>query len=373
MLLAGLTSACGTGPVEPLRPLGDASAPRATTPGAATDPTGTPPAPITPSAPEPAGPTTTAPEPGDGPGRIVADVLDRYDRVLARLHADPAAMNRPGDPVGSELLGELGRVVPAGAVLFDDIRSQLAGRAARGESIPVEDRQLPYVHHGIDADVEGADRVTFTWCSWSPGWCATPPPGQSSTTPSAKGRARVWRSGSTGRGCSRRSTRALSTCFPPVRPTPAPERIGAGRDPPSPSPARCRRGRRRRRVGGDGLRWPVVGGSGRGLHRLIAGHPRRADHHVDHQPDGHPLPRPGNRPEHLLAHAHRHRAVVPVGRPRQRPQPAGRLRRRDARWPTPDRTGPRTSRSRSDEVGSPGRPGPCLPIGSPRLRSWPAA
>lgn len=169
VLLAGLTSACGTGPVEPLRPLGDASAPRATTPGAATDPTGTPPASITPSAPEPAGPTTTAPEPGDGPGRIVADVLDRYDRVLARLHADPAAMNRPGDPVGSELLGELGRVVPAGAVLFDDIRSQLAGRAARGESIPVEDRQLPYVHHGIDADAEGADRVTFTWCSWSPG------------------------------------------------------------------------------------------------------------------------------------------------------------------------------------------------------------
>jgi len=169
VLLAGLTTACGAGAAEPLRPLGNASAPRATTPGAATDPTGTPPDSITPNAPEPAGPTTTAPEPGDGPGHVVADVLDRYDRVLARLHADPAAMNRPGDPVGSELLGELGRVVPAGAVLFDDIRSQLAGRAARGESIPGEDRQLPYVHHAIDADVEGADRVTFTWCSWSPG------------------------------------------------------------------------------------------------------------------------------------------------------------------------------------------------------------
>src|SRR5690606_34865236 len=45
----------------------------------------------------------------------------------------------------------------------------LAGRAARGESIPGEDRQLPYVHHAIDTDAEGADRVTFTWCSWSPG------------------------------------------------------------------------------------------------------------------------------------------------------------------------------------------------------------
>ena len=64
---------------------------------------------------------------------------------------------------------QTGRVVPVGVVLFDDIRSQLAGRAARGESILGEDRQLPYVHHGIDADAEGADRVTFTWCSWSPG------------------------------------------------------------------------------------------------------------------------------------------------------------------------------------------------------------
>lgn len=167
-LVVGLSAACGSRTVESVRPLGDASAPRVTAPGTGHVPTGEP---STSAPPLPAAttPVTTEPATAGGPGETARDVLDRYDRVLARLHARPAAVAHPGDPAGAELLSELDRVVPPGAVLADDVRSQLAGRAARGEAIPFDGSTLPYVHRPVDATAEGPDRVSFTWCSWSPG------------------------------------------------------------------------------------------------------------------------------------------------------------------------------------------------------------
>jgi hypothetical protein len=95
----------------------------------------------------------------------VQDVLSRYDRVVTALHADPAVLLRPGDP----LLAEWATVVPAGAVLADDVRTSVLGRLERREAIPVVDGRPSYVHHAGAVHAESPDRLTFDWCGWSPG------------------------------------------------------------------------------------------------------------------------------------------------------------------------------------------------------------
>lgn len=119
----------------------------------------TPTVPATPAA--PAG-TAVIPDPSI---RTVQDVLDRYDLVVTGLHADPGVFLRPGDP----LLAAWAAVVADGAVLADDVRSQVIDRLRRGEAIPVRSGERSYVHH-VQAVTDAApDRITFSWCGWSPG------------------------------------------------------------------------------------------------------------------------------------------------------------------------------------------------------------
>lgn len=127
---------------------------------------------------DPAPPTTAAPtgaadvgassdgtDPDGDAVAAVADLLSRFDRSLGELHSDPSVLLRPDDPVLADLAG----VVPSGAVLADDVRSQVLDRLSRGESIPAAAGMEPYVHHAVTAAFDGTDRIEFTWCGWSPG------------------------------------------------------------------------------------------------------------------------------------------------------------------------------------------------------------
>lgn len=95
----------------------------------------------------------------------VRDLLARFDRSLGELHEDPSVLLRPDDSV----LADFAAVVPAGAVLADDVRTQVLDRLSRGESIPAVEGVTPYVHHVVTATADGGDRIEFTWCGWSPG------------------------------------------------------------------------------------------------------------------------------------------------------------------------------------------------------------
>ncbi|UDY35415.1 hypothetical protein [Dermatobacter hominis] len=137
-------------------------------PGAGSTTTTQPPGPDHDASPTAAGaavPAGVSDPPHDDPAATVQDVLARYDRVVTALHGDPSAFLRPGDP----LLAEWVAVVPPGAVLADDIRTDVLGRLTRGEAIPVEGGRLSYVHHAVGAQAVGPDRLSFTWCGWSPG------------------------------------------------------------------------------------------------------------------------------------------------------------------------------------------------------------
>lgn len=95
----------------------------------------------------------------------VDDVLGRFDRVVTRFHSDPSVFGRSADP----LLAEWASVVPPGAVLADDIRTQVLRRLRAGEAIPANGDALAYVHHVTAATAETDEQISFTWCSWSPG------------------------------------------------------------------------------------------------------------------------------------------------------------------------------------------------------------
>ena len=160
-----LVAGCATHDTPAVRPLPtaeDATTAAPTTPTAepaTTDPAAAAPTPATPSS------DGDGDADGTGPTATVRAVLDRYDRVVAALHAEPAALLRPGDP----LLAEWAAVVPPGAVLADDVRSTVLDRLARGEHIPPVDGALPYVHHVVAAAADGDERIEFDWCGWSPG------------------------------------------------------------------------------------------------------------------------------------------------------------------------------------------------------------
>lgn len=85
--------------------------------------------------------------------------------MVTQFHSDPSVFQRTADP----LLAQWAAVVPPGAVLADDIRTQILRRLSAGESIPSNGDQLAYVHHVTSATPETPDRIRFTWCSWSPG------------------------------------------------------------------------------------------------------------------------------------------------------------------------------------------------------------
>jgi len=95
----------------------------------------------------------------------VQEVLDRYDRVVTGLNADPAVLLRPDDP----LLTEWAATVAPGSVLGDDVRSQVLERLRSGQAIPVRRGERSYVHHVAEVTAASADRITFSWCGWSPG------------------------------------------------------------------------------------------------------------------------------------------------------------------------------------------------------------
>jgi len=176
-LVAG---ACGGAASERVEPLGEVGRLRPTTTAvlAAPDTSAAAPASAPPAAEPPATPVgsqvppTTASDDRStwpAPARAVDDVLGRFDRVVTRFHRDPSVFQRAADP----LLVEWASVVPPGAVLADDIRTQLLRRLNAGEAIPANGNELAYVHHVTDATAETEDRISFTWCSWSPGIVAS--------------------------------------------------------------------------------------------------------------------------------------------------------------------------------------------------------
>jgi len=100
----------------------------------------------------------------------VQQVLDRYDRAVTALNADPSAIMRPGDA----LVADLDAVVPAATVLASDVRSAVADRLAAGEQVRRPGRGSPsWVHHATaitdPGDSSGSGEIAFDWCSWSPG------------------------------------------------------------------------------------------------------------------------------------------------------------------------------------------------------------
>lgn len=116
-------------------------------------------------------PSTTAPPAADeSDRRTVQQVLDRYDRAVTALNADPSAIMRPGDA----LVTGLDAVVPPASVLAADVRSAVAERLAAGERVrPPRGGALSWLHHttataGPDGDSDSGE-ITFEWCSWSPG------------------------------------------------------------------------------------------------------------------------------------------------------------------------------------------------------------
>jgi hypothetical protein len=169
-LLLTLASACAPSERHAVRPVDAGRAPATTADAVAldaADPTSGP-APM----PEPAraGATPSPAPTGDVPGGAgaadrVRAVLERYDRVVTALHADPAALLRPGDPLPAEWAA----VVVPGTVLADDVTADVLGRLERGEWIPAEPGAVSYLHHLVEVLAAGPERVSFRWCGWSPG------------------------------------------------------------------------------------------------------------------------------------------------------------------------------------------------------------
>lgn len=102
----------------------------------------------------------------------MALVLDAYDRTLMTLLADPTALLGDDDPRVAAWLATMS----PGAVLADDVRAVVAGRAAAGQRVdPPPGTDRSYVHRAVRIDPAppssetSADVVRFTWCGWSPG------------------------------------------------------------------------------------------------------------------------------------------------------------------------------------------------------------
>ena len=171
--------ACGSATSQRVEPLGGGARHRATTTAApATPDESAIPGTSAPSAPAPSepgvtpGPSTTPPtttaddrSTWSSAATTVDDVLVRFDRVVTRFHSDPSVFGRGTDP----LLAEWASVVPPGAVLADDIATQVRRRLRSGEAIPANGDALAYVHHVTAATAETDEQISFTWCSWSPG------------------------------------------------------------------------------------------------------------------------------------------------------------------------------------------------------------
>jgi hypothetical protein len=153
-------------------PVESGTAPRA---GVLAAPPATPVPP--PSAPAPADPSDagSAP-PGVGSAeerREVDEVLERYDRALSELSADPEAADDPADP----LLAAWHRIVPAESELDAAVRDRIRGRRAEGVRVTPPPGGLSYVHRAVDvvagsppvAAPDADEERAFTWCGWSPG------------------------------------------------------------------------------------------------------------------------------------------------------------------------------------------------------------
>lgn len=171
----GFAAGCAENPDQALRPLHAPQRSRtsATAPSEAPPPTAQPsttgssePAPRT----DPAATSGAAPVTPDGRITVVDAVLDRYDRTLTAVLRHPGDALRDGDPA----FAAWSATVAPGAVLADDIRSVVTGRAGAGEAVePPTAGQLSYVHRAVSIHADSAsvdpDALSFTWCGWSPG------------------------------------------------------------------------------------------------------------------------------------------------------------------------------------------------------------
>lgn len=150
-------------------PVESGTAPRA---GVLAAPPATPVPP--PSAPAPADAGSAPPGVGSAEERREVDeVLERYDRALSELSADPEAADDPADP----LLVAWHRIVPAESELDAAVRDRIRGRRAEGVRVTPPPGGLSYVHRAVDvvagsppaAAPDADEERSFTWCGWSPG------------------------------------------------------------------------------------------------------------------------------------------------------------------------------------------------------------
>lgn len=116
-------------------------------------------------------PTTTSPAASSSVPEIddtldaVDRVLGRYDAALSAIAADPVAATTPGDP----RLGAWFAVVTAESALTEDVLGLLRSEAL-SDRIVVEPGPdgLSWAHTALAA-TSLQDRITFSWCGWSPG------------------------------------------------------------------------------------------------------------------------------------------------------------------------------------------------------------
>lgn len=164
MLLTSCGGPARTGPLrpEPVEVAEVAEVGRTPRDRSAPDPSAEPTLPATAD-----GPTTTVPAGSAVASQVaaVAGALDRYDRALTDLSADPAAIVDAGH--AARVL--LGSTIAPGSALLSDLLSDTTARLAGGAVVMPGPGGLSWVHRPVDVEEPAPGRLAFTWCGWSPG------------------------------------------------------------------------------------------------------------------------------------------------------------------------------------------------------------
>jgi hypothetical protein len=107
----------------------------------------------------------TAVDASDADRAVIDDLLERYDRTLTDLAADPVAVSSLGHP----LLIAWQSVVTPGTALAEDLPAAIMSRHAEGVVIRPGADGVSYRHRALQVIPAADGSVSFTWCAWSPG------------------------------------------------------------------------------------------------------------------------------------------------------------------------------------------------------------
>jgi hypothetical protein len=98
--------------------------------------------------------------------QLVDDALERYDRALTDLAAEPLAASAPGTPQRAAW----DSAVVAGSQLSTGMAAALVRRQQHDRMVVRPGPGgLSYVHRALVVEVPAGDTVSFTWCGYSPG------------------------------------------------------------------------------------------------------------------------------------------------------------------------------------------------------------